>query len=79
MNSLGRHILVEFFGCSSEILNNVSVIESSMLVAAQEAGATVINSTFHHLKGYKEVGHKSIKKLAKTIARDRKKKPKRKR
>ena len=52
MNSLGRHILVEFFGCSSEILNNVSVIESSMLVAAQEAGATVINSTFHHFSPF---------------------------
>ena len=52
MNSLGRHILVEFFGCSPEILNNVSVIESSMLVAAQEAGATVINSTFHHFSPF---------------------------
>lgn len=48
MNSLGRHILVEFLGCNSEILNDVSIIEKGMVDAAQKAGATVINSTFHH-------------------------------
>lgn len=48
MNSLGRHILVEFLGCHSETLNDVSVIEKAMVDAAEKAGATVINSTFHH-------------------------------
>lgn len=48
MNALGRHILVEFSGCNAEVLNDVSVIERSMIEAAQIAGATVINSTFHH-------------------------------
>lgn len=48
MKSLGRHILVEFSSCNSEVLNDVSVIETSMIEAAQIAGATVINSTFHH-------------------------------
>lgn len=48
MNSLGRHILVEFLGCNSEILNDVSIIEKAMVDAAEKAGATVINSTFHH-------------------------------
>ncbi|HWU43482.1 MAG TPA: S-adenosylmethionine decarboxylase, partial [Bdellovibrio sp.] len=48
MNALGRHILVEFSGCNAEVLNDVSVIEKSMIEAAQIAGATVINSTFHH-------------------------------
>ncbi len=47
-SSLGRHILVEFLGCSSEILNDVSQIEQNMVQAAVNAGATVINSTFHH-------------------------------
>jgi spermidine synthase len=46
MNSLGRHILVEFYGCSSEVLNDVPRIESSMVSAAKEAGATIISSTF---------------------------------
>jgi spermidine synthase len=48
LKALGRHILVEFSGCNAEVLNDVSVIERSMIEAAQIAGATVINSTFHH-------------------------------
>ncbi len=52
MSALGRHILVEFFGCSSEKLNDVSTTESGMVNAAEKAGATVINSTFHHFSPY---------------------------
>lgn len=52
MNALGRHILVEFMGCSPEILNDVSVIETAMVNAAQKAGATVIQSTFHHFSPF---------------------------
>jgi len=48
LNSLGRHILVEFLGCNSDTLNDVSIIEKGMVDAAKNAGATVINSTFHH-------------------------------
>ncbi|MCP4442130.1 MAG: polyamine aminopropyltransferase [Aureispira sp.] len=50
--TLGRHILVEFFGCSSDILNDEITIETSMVDAAKEAQATVINSTFHHFSPY---------------------------
>jgi spermidine synthase len=52
MNSLGRHILVEFYGCSTEVLNDVPLIESSMLDAAKEAGATIISSVFHHFSPF---------------------------
>jgi spermidine synthase len=52
MNSLGRHILVEFFGCSADILNDVPLIESSMVGAAADAGATVISSVFHHFSPF---------------------------
>lgn len=52
MNSLGRHILVEFFGCSSEILNDVPHIETSMVTAAKESGATIISSVFHHFSPF---------------------------
>jgi spermidine synthase len=52
MNTLGRHILVEFLGCSSEILNDVPLIEASMIHAAKEAGATVISSNFHHFSPF---------------------------
>lgn len=52
MNSLGRHILVEFYGCSTAILNDVPLIESSMLKAAKESGATIISSVFHHFSPF---------------------------
>lgn len=48
MNALGRHILVEFTDCNADILNDVDKVEKSMVEAAKTAGATVINSTFHH-------------------------------
>lgn len=52
MAALGRHILVEFFNCNPEIMNDVSLIEQGMVEAASTAGATVINSTFHHFSPY---------------------------
>ncbi len=51
-DSLGRHVLVEFFGCDPDLLNDVTHIEQVMLRAAQEAGATIINSTFHHFSPF---------------------------
>ena len=52
MEALGRHIIVEFFDCKPELLNDVVHIENSMVRAAEEANATVINSTFHHFSPY---------------------------
>jgi spermidine synthase len=46
--ALGNHILVEFMNCDPHIMNDVAGIERDMVAAAQKAGATVINSTFHH-------------------------------
>jgi spermidine synthase len=48
MSALGRHIIAELYGCKRDKLNDVSLVETSMLEAADKAGATVINSTFHH-------------------------------
>lgn len=52
MEALGRHIIVEFYECESELLNDVVHIEESMIAAAETAGATVINSSFHHFSPY---------------------------
>ena len=52
MQALGRHILVEFLNCDPGALNDVPKIESSMVSAATLAGATVINSDFHHFSPY---------------------------
>ena len=47
MITLGRHLLVEYFGCSEEILNHLGQIEWHMAKAAETAGATVIGKDFH--------------------------------
>lgn len=50
--ALGKHILVEFYNCPCEILNDVVRIEKCMLRAAKEAEATIINSAFHHFSPF---------------------------
>ena len=52
MDALGNHILVEFTGCSPEVMNDVITIEREMVEAAVQAEMTVINSTFHHFSPY---------------------------
>jgi len=52
MESLGRHVLVEYYDCSAEILNDVIQIEKAMVDSAEKAGATIINSTFHHFSPF---------------------------
>lgn len=47
MNALGRHILAEFNGCNSSILNDVAKVEAIMVHAALEAGAEVREVAFH--------------------------------
>jgi spermidine synthase len=52
MDALGRHIIVEFYECSAKKINEVSLIEKSMIHAAKLAGATIISSTFHHFSPF---------------------------
>lgn len=47
IEQLGRHILVEFYNCDKEILNDHALIEKYMNEAALEANATVVQSCFH--------------------------------
>ena len=47
MNALGKHILSEYYGCDASILNNLELLEHSMLKAVMKSGATIIDSTFH--------------------------------
>lgn len=50
--ALGQHILVEFYDCSPELLDDVVHIERSMVKAAEAADATIINTSFHHFSPY---------------------------
>ncbi len=51
-NTLGRHILVEYYNCNSEKLVDPDFIEQHMVEAAVRAKATVVTSDFHHFKPY---------------------------
>lgn len=47
MNSLGRHLLAEFYDCETGALNDPAQIERLMNEAARLSGATVVQSVFH--------------------------------
>lgn len=49
---LGRHILVEYYNCDENILNDHKLIEKLMVTAAREAKATVVESVFHMFNPY---------------------------
>ena len=47
MQALGRHILVEFYECNEDILNDENYIEQEMLEGTRKANATIVSSSFH--------------------------------
>lgn len=48
LDRLGRHIIIEYFGCDPKIIEDNQKIEELMKQAAIEAKATIVASTFHH-------------------------------
>ena len=61
MKALGRHILVDLYECAPDLLNNVDHIARSMKAAAQAAGATIVDSTFHRFSPHGVSGVLAIK------------------
>lgn len=51
-HALSKHLLVDLYGCPADLLNDVTTLEKVMIEAAQRAGATVINSMFHHFSPF---------------------------
>lgn len=47
MKALGNHILVEFYQCDTQLLNEVKYIEEAMKEATLASGATLVGSHFH--------------------------------
>ena len=47
---LGRHLLVEFYNCNPQELDNVAGIEKHMNDAAIACGATIVQSSFHRFE-----------------------------
>ncbi|MEG2346774.1 MAG: adenosylmethionine decarboxylase [Cetobacterium somerae] len=52
LETLGRHILIEFYNCDEEILKNPTLIKEHMNEAAKIANATIVESVFHHFNPY---------------------------
>jgi spermidine synthase len=48
LEALGRHCIIEYYGCPEDVLNDVAHIEKSMCAAAVEMRATIVASEFHH-------------------------------
>ena len=44
---LGRHILIEAYDCDPEILDDIKIVEDTMVNAALRAGAEVREVAFH--------------------------------
>ena len=47
MRALGRHLIVELYGCKADVLNDKERIEQIMMEAAERAGATIVQKVFH--------------------------------
>jgi S-adenosylmethionine decarboxylase len=45
--ALARHLTVEFYDCDPGILADEGRVERALLLAAQESGATIVDSRFH--------------------------------
>lgn len=52
LRTLGRHILIEYYGCDAEIIEDNKTIEKMMNEAARVSGATIVDSVFHHFNPY---------------------------
>ena len=44
MKTLGRHLLIEFYDCSFDILNDAELIKDKLVTAAKKAGCTIVSA-----------------------------------
>jgi S-adenosylmethionine decarboxylase len=47
MNEMGKHCLLNVYGCDSSLLENVDLIIDTLKKAAEECGATVLQCSYH--------------------------------
>lgn len=47
MKALGRQILVEYYDCDADVINDVAQIENILLSATRAAKASIISHNFH--------------------------------
>lgn len=47
MKLIGKHLTVDMYGCSFEILDNLSFVKDAMLTAVDQANMTLLDFTYH--------------------------------
>lgn len=47
---LGRHLLIELYGCPASLLNDLSFLREAMLGAARDCKATIVTDVFHRFQ-----------------------------
>ncbi|MGF1510816.1 MAG: adenosylmethionine decarboxylase [Myxococcota bacterium] len=47
MDTRGQHLLAEYHGCRTSLLNDKDIIQRLLTRAAEDAGATVVAAVFH--------------------------------
>lgn len=52
MEALAKHVVLELNGCNRERLCDVDLLKHTLLAAADEAGATVVDHSFHVFPPY---------------------------
>jgi S-adenosylmethionine decarboxylase len=52
MEALGKQILVEYYDCNDDKINDVSYIENSLIQATKASNATIISHNFHKFSPY---------------------------
>ncbi|MCB0283714.1 MAG: adenosylmethionine decarboxylase [Calditrichaeota bacterium] len=49
---LGRHMLLELYGCPVAVLNDENVIDEILTTVVDEVNATLVSKSFHHFSPY---------------------------
>lgn len=49
---LGRHMLLELYGCPVSVLNDENIIEEILTDVVNEVNATLVSKSFHHFSPY---------------------------
>lgn len=52
MRALGRHLLLELYGCNPELLKKLDVVREIVVAAAKACKATVVDVAFHEFKPF---------------------------
>lgn len=47
MKSLGKHLIVELYGCSFERINDLAQVEKILVEAVELSNATIVQPVFH--------------------------------